>query len=109
MTDIPSWAVPGAKVVCVNDWFPDEGVEATYEGAGPAIGHDYTVRGNDYFYGMCWIAITAVPGDVFFPIVNFRPAVEPKTEQEDVALFKRDVEAMTPVDRLDRLRELMDV
>lgn len=112
MTDsIPSWAVPGARVVCVNPlgWMDSDDSQFT---TGPAYEDIVTVTGA---------AVNAVYGALIFlkeyPVTNpddgflasvFKPAVEPRTEQEDVAFFTDLVKGMTLVERLDRLKESLD-
>ncbi len=108
---IPRWAVPGARVVCVKNLRGNGyGTEQV-----PEIDKVYTVREltsqdclqvKEIVNPLCRYA----EGDLeaAFKIHCFRPAVEPRTEQEDVAFFTDLVKGMTLVERLDRLKESLD-
>lgn len=48
------------------------------------------------------------PKDGGFFIKEFRPAVEPRSEADDVQFFTDLVKGMTVVERLDRLKESLD-
>lgn len=95
MTDtIPSWAVPGARVVCVNAG--DTGGKLTARG-------EYTiVRAR-----VAFLVLRELPQDNWFT-TRFRPAVEPKNLEEDTALFEDIVRGMSLVERLDRVKESLD-
>lgn len=91
---IPSWAKPGAKVVCVDDipdkgWHPDLG--------GLSVGSVYTIREiarhSSGALGVRLVEIVrrlapADPWEQPFAFRRFRPLVSTKTEAEDVALFR---------------------
>lgn len=103
---IPAWAVRGAKVVCVNANYADG------EPTGLVVGKVYTVRAagidadaisasghrsrhpvvdleecqNRYD---CYAGPNGHPG---FDITRFRPAVPPKTQSEDVGLFRHHLD-----------------
>lgn len=92
---IPPWAVPGAKVVCV-----EPSPAASFYGWEklPVVGEVYTIRDivfpdggtpcirldeisnavSEYFYG---------PAECSFKIARFRPLIS-KTQEQDVALFE---------------------
>ena len=98
MSDLPSWAVRGARVVCVVDspsYHPD--------GWNTIKGEVYTIRRVDT-RGRGYVVLrefknpnTSGP---YWPLADFRPAVEPKaeTEDEDVALLRRHLDQSHPVD-----------
>jgi hypothetical protein len=110
MTDhIPSWAVPGARVVCVKNLRGNGyGTEQV-----PEINKVYTVREltsqdclrvKEIVNPLCRYA----EGDLeaAFKIHCFRPAVEPKTEAEDFAKFAHHLR--TPASILERLDVLAE-
>ena len=110
MTDqaIPAWAVPGARVVFVNDRLP-AGPTKTPE-YDPEIGEVCTL-GAFYGFragGVGRFHIIGKPRWLIWPVTNFRPAVEPKSEARDVALFEDIIRGMSLVDRLDRLAEVLN-
>lgn len=107
---IPAWAVPGAKVVCVDDEsYGDTGVF-------PVLHEKYTLSRLEYFDGR-WCAhlkeIARPPRThstfvVPYRLSRFRPAAEPKSLEEDTALFEDIVRGMSLVERLDRIAETLD-
>ncbi len=104
MTDqaIPAWAVPGARVVCINAkadyaWDAEIGEVCT-------LGAFYGFRAD----GVGRFHIIGKPRWLIWPVTNFRPAVEPKSEAHDVALFEDIVRGMSLVERLDRIAETLD-
>lgn len=111
MTDhptTPSWAVPGARVVCIGpfsqpDFFNGERV--------PKVNEVYTLRDVAVAMGEIGCRLKefvnppcmTVAGylERFYVLSAFRPAVAQKTEQEDVALFERIAHGTTILERLD--------
>lgn len=95
MASIPSWAKPGAKVVCVHH----ELLNGTrFVSTPPPIGEPVKVLGFsrphmvDQSIGLIiegYPNVSRVDGqDIGWHVARLRPAVEPKTEAEDVALFQ---------------------
>lgn len=106
MTDsIPSWAVPGAKCVCINSegWFTSE------EPFTP-------ITGGPRYKEICLTELVTFKGvwlrgwnedvglDSF--IRQFRPLAEPKTEAHDLAKFAHHLR--TPASILERLDALAE-
>lgn len=102
MNSIPSWAVRGAKVVCVRTIDTCAYPEVPY----PTVGATYTVArvGHGDEDGDAIITVDEIDSrdgegfDVGYSLACFRPAVEPKSEVEDVALFKHHLDQRQPVD-----------
>ncbi len=101
MSGIPSWARKGVKVVCVDAASavtPGKQVPITV-GALYVIERVglYNSSLNPIVDGLPAVWLRGYPntGDRLgaFLLRRFRPAVEPKTEAEDVALFKRHLSA----------------
>lgn len=106
MSGIPAWAVPGAKVVCVDD-SPPTSDKAHFHQKWLQAGNIYVIRaayvGADGEVGVCLGEIVSVfrpelGREQGFYLRRFRPAVEPKSEAEDVALFKHHLDQKLPVD-----------
>lgn len=98
MTDTtPSWAVPGAKVVCVDAG--DTGGVLTRRG-------EYTII-RAYADFLVLLELPEGSQDGWF-VTRFRPAAAQKTEQEDTAMFERIARGTTVLERLDLLREKLD-
>ncbi len=97
---IPSWVRVGAKVQCVD-------VRPSYlNGATLDANAVYTILsvGGSYFTGIA-VAIDGPDSGWRFAQphgawvhTRFRPLVEPKSEAEDVALFKHHLSQPQPVD-----------
>ncbi len=102
---IPAWAVPGAKVVCVDDSYPDVGGGIFFE--KNAV---YTIK-EVFPVGRNWACRVRECSDPQHNarLNRFRPAIEPKSEAHDVQLFETLVKDMSIVERLDRLKELLNV
>lgn len=99
---IPAWAVPGARVVCVKPHKALGSLEVT-------VNTVYTIRGvyqNPYGVFLSCMEFSDV--DDGWYLWRFRPAVEPKSEAHDVALFEDIVRGMSLVERLDRIAETLD-
>ena len=106
----PTWAVPGAKVVCVNNsnWFDwDDHVYCD----GPAFKEVSTIErthlDDDGVLLLFLREYSERPEDCYDHRL-FRPAVEPKSEAHDVALFEDMARGMSLVERLDRIAETLD-
>ena len=89
MTDqaIPAWAVPGARVVCVDDSYPDVGGDIFFE--KNAV---YTIK-EVFPVGRNWACRVRECSDPQHNarLNRFRPAVEPKSEAHDTALLENNV------------------
>lgn len=86
MSALPSWARVGAKVVCVDASHGD-----LYDkGPGLVLGEIYTLRAVTDVYGplCCNVVGDGFDFGEYMRLDRFRPAVEPKSEVEDLALFK---------------------
>jgi hypothetical protein len=96
---VPSWAVRGAKVVCVDDdWTCDE---IDTDLPDPVRGETYTIEGVDTdddidFEGGAGLYLAGFPDDAFYTIRNFRPLVTTKSEAEDLAHFRHHLTQKTP-------------
>ena len=114
---IPARAVPCAKVVCIDDksakscsW--DKG-EALSEGAAYTI---ESVVHDRYPFAVLHLkegkrslgSIVCFGPLVGYGVYRFKPAGEPKTLEEDTALFEDISRGMSLVDRLDRLAEVLN-
>ena len=105
---IPAWAVPGAKVVSLND---DWCEYVTFQMCkGPKNLEMVTITGHAYFEGHLQFVLKEYPTplDGGFKAAYFRPAVEPKSEAHDVAMFTELAKTCTIVERLDRLAESLN-
>ena len=87
---IPAWAVPGARVVCVDSGNPEAHVLAAVIGlAMPRKGDVYTVTrafwsiegGPAILVDECPVA-TELCGDIGFPITHFRPLTDRPNDAE---------------------------
>ena len=109
---IPAWAVPGAIVVCVDvsydnytmgkEWLERLDKQTVYTirstGRSPS--------GNLPFIRLREIAVTtrwSNGEELGYSLNRFRPAVEPKSEAHDVAMFTELAKTCTIVERLDRV------
>mgnify|MGYP000039657958 FL=1 len=112
---IPAWAVPGARVVCINakaDYAWDAG-EAPTESAVYTIKSTMLDSYGDRVLHLIELRRTKAAKRLHgarcgYRIERFRPAVEPKSEAHDVALFEDIVRGMSLVERLDRIAETLD-
>lgn len=117
MTDIPSWARRGAKVVCVADSWTD----VVWGETAPTKGSVLTIReirgsfssrgGLDLMFEeivnrpLAYYDGTLECG---FHHSRFRPLIT-RTEQQDLALFTPMLDdAPTVLERLDRIAERLD-
>jgi hypothetical protein len=83
---IPSWARKGAKVVYVGYEGPD--VASASYGPRPQKGNVYTVaRALVDSAGFPAVEIAEIDSDFVWRLRAFRPAVPPKTLEEDIAQF----------------------
>jgi hypothetical protein len=89
---LPSWARVGAKVVCVND----QRLESSEVHTGALVARStYTIEGTyqhrDGRLGLFLseLRIRHLNRRVVYDIRRFRPAVEPKSEAEDLAQFRK--------------------
>ncbi len=117
MTDhptIPSWAVPGARVVCIRTHMPDLDVAPLVMNEVYVIRHVFEATDGSrekilvHLRGVVNGLATISGREVGYWLSRFRPAVAQKTEQEDVALFERIAHGTTIVERLDLLKEKLD-
>jgi len=101
---IPSWAKPGAKVVCV-DAFPLEG---SIWVSPPVEGVIYTITDTFYQEGVLLLRLKELRNfqDIGYLARRFRPLVS-RTQEQDVDLFKSLLNP-TLVDKLDLLAERMN-
>jgi hypothetical protein len=99
---IPSWAKPGAKVVCVDD-FPLEG---SIWVSPPVEGVIYTITDTFYQEGVLLLRLKELRNfqDIGYLARRFHPLI---TEADDIALFKSLLNP-TLVDKLDLLAERMN-
>lgn len=121
MTDqaIPAWAVPGAKVVCIDDnWDRYDPRYTESMPNRPVLKQVLTIHSSVEQYGSIgfrFVEVVNPPAKFYgtfdegaFVSTHFRPAVEPKSEAHDVALFEDIVRGMSLVERLDRIKESLD-
>jgi len=102
---IPSWAVKGTKVVCINsvEWCVQTLVytDETF----PKHREVCQVSETEIWRGRAYIK---VDGRVnWYQASFFRPLVT-RSQSEDVAAIKKLVEDMPITERLDRLAELLE-
>lgn len=103
---IPSWAVSGAKVICIATlWFspPEPGY------TNPAIGDILTIRDLNFSRKrQKWGAsFTEKYIDDIYGLDYFRPLIT-KTAEEDAAMIRRLVDEMPVHSRLERVEELLN-
>jgi hypothetical protein len=99
MSGVPSWARKGMKVVCIND----QRLESSEVHTGLLVlGSVYTI-GDAYHHrsGRIGLFINELQAShagrlVCYDIRRFRPAVEPKTEAEDLAQFRKMLTQNSP-------------
>ena len=109
----PSWAVPGARVVCVDDSWNKIGpsrVPMLHEVLtikDVLTRADYAAVGVDCVPA-CTLSFTELGHDWTFNANCFRPTTPTRTEAEDVRMIKDLTTPMTPIERLDRLKEMLD-
>ncbi len=80
---IPSWAVPGAKVVCIGDngWHDAlTGLDST----GPGFMEVVTISGivPPGWWGYCGLLLEEYSDPEGFDIEDFRPLVDTTTDEE---------------------------
>jgi hypothetical protein len=100
MSGVPSWARKGMKVVCIND----QRLESSEVHTGFLVaGSAYTIDGAYHHPsdGRIGLFLAEAPGKyqghpVAYDLRRFRPAVEPKTEAEDLAQFRKLLTQNTP-------------
>lgn len=94
MSGIPSWAVRGAKVVCVDGSPRPSGARYVVL---PKEGDTYTIGGVEWFewsstagWGLHLIGLKRFVNGRHIPFKwdRFRPLVSTKTEAEDAAMFR---------------------
>ena len=96
MSGIPAWAVRGAKVVCISDRYHENFVDDVPR---PVCGNVYTIREALVRKGKPQVRLIEIDsGAASFHTNRFRPAVEPKSEAEDLALFRQWLPKSQPVD-----------
>jgi hypothetical protein len=87
-----SWAKPGVKCVCIDASGRVNGVQYEWRGDAPIAGETYTIRrvwaapGGDAV--MDFVELQRLTDGLGYGVYRFRPLVEPKTEAQDVAMFK---------------------
>lgn len=106
MSDVPSWCRLGAKVVCIDAGGLYRRDKLTGKDLGP-IPPGYPVPTADAIYTITSVLSYGVEPTVTlrevaegfhgtrisWEVWRFRPLVPPKTEAEDVALFKQHLSA----------------
>lgn len=91
MSGIPSWAVRGAKVVCIEaDWIPDE--QPLMPPRLPCL-HEVLTIADIVDVGDCWLAFDEIAGDWFFHVDSFRPLVTRSQEQDIAEHFEHHLRA----------------
>lgn len=99
MSSIPSWAFKGAKVVCADaSGQPQLQNGAIYTVAWAGLGDGMIDLGHGLQAPSVHLEGVERMFGVPFALSRFRPAVEPKSEAEDVALFKHHLDQRKPVD-----------
>jgi hypothetical protein len=87
---IPSWAVRGARVVCVaDDWDCDS---ADADLPDPVVGQTYVIDAAEEdldTVGQVGLYLVGFPDDAFYCALNFRPVATISTEVEDLAMFRK--------------------
>lgn len=110
----PTWAVPGAKVVCVDDAWNKGGptrlpmLREVLTIKEVLTRDDYAAVGVSYVIPPVVLSFHELGHDWTFNAGNFKPLAEPKSEAHDVALFEDIVRGMSLVERLDRIAETLD-
>lgn len=95
---VPSWAVRGAKVACirkVGSW------STAARGRGdPQPGQVYTLDGfiETAPSGEVYVGLVELDPAGCFKLELFRPVIEPKSEAEDLATFRKWLRVDQPVD-----------
>lgn len=112
MTDtIPSWAVPGARVVCINKlgWANSSTGKRC---PGPAYNETVTITATSFIpsrgVSIMLKEYAEMNLDRGYLVSAFRPTVIQKTQAEDTAMFERIAHGTTIVERLDLLKEKLD-
>jgi hypothetical protein len=87
MSGIPSWAVPGAKVVCIKA--PMSRYSTCADRSEPVFGGKYTIDCDGVLYrrGVFYIGLSEMHPDSMFRLRLFRPIIS-KSQEQDVAMFK---------------------
>ena len=83
MSGIPSWAVKGARVVCVSDYW-DSHLDAM-DLPNPVRGEIYVIDSVDKdenATGGIGVYLVGFPEDAFYSLENFRPV---KTIEDDIS------------------------
>lgn len=116
---IPSWAVPGQKVVCINDTFDlltvPLGLVPNYNMHGLSNGVVYTIRDIviDPYYIIPTVRLVEIyrqptrsgVNERGYLISRFRPLIT-KTQEQDVELFRKIADDVHG--RLDVLEEMLN-
>ena len=79
MSGIPSWAVRGARVVCI-DASGFEGDFGDWGGTYPVLNGVYTIRGFDTDFG--GFLLVEIPGPAAWSYRRFKPAVTARDDLE---------------------------
>jgi len=86
-----TWAVPGARVVCVKEFDTLSGDAEEY----PVVGKRYTIRDTDPHPGNLWLRFKEISnrlaptgGEPSFGAWYFRPLTE-RTQDQDIELFRK--------------------
>lgn len=114
MSGIPAWVFVGAQVVCVGEIdVPDDLI---WRLSLPEVGKTYTVRSASFgerdeepCIRLAEVTNPSIRyeddanwciwnGEPRFALSNFRPAVDRKTEAEDLALFRHHIDQRQRVD-----------
>jgi hypothetical protein len=94
MTSLPSWAVPGRKVVCIRGGFANRSSRGHRNNKQPKTKEIYTIRttGASWIDGLPVLLLHELPnpdlsgiGDYGWACTRFRPVV---TLEEDMLTFR---------------------
>lgn len=81
-SSIPSWAVPGAKVVCVAASHEWDGVDTDIGPVCPQLGCVYSIARTRLHERGLHLALVEVPTRKMFNVSGFRPVVSDDTEAQ---------------------------
>jgi hypothetical protein len=91
MTHIPSWAIPGAKVVCIGSGFVDQWVdqdETCLPDASPTYGAVYEIMAIKRFGDDVGLRLVGLHELDWFDSDEFRPLTK-STQEQDLELFNK--------------------
>lgn len=100
MTTIPSWARPGVRVVCIREAYIHDDSTRRWAPNTPVHNDIYTIRrvlvgamGVGFLLREIHNPVGIAGKETGFNIRDFRPAVEPLSEDEALALFRHHLTA----------------